>query len=409
MDTVAIANASDELLKEMGLSKAGDCLSLKGFCAHQEDESSSQEGNKNRKRALLEAFLSRKKEKNKAKSKSKSTASSIKEPPSQKTKKVYLGWKHFKEKEQVYVLVPLVKGGGSRVVEMALTNCKMDIYQTCKKLFFPEGNSIYGNEDDMLFSLTNFKGEEVEESIKVGKEYIPFNLCNYMEAHKVRTIRLYLQSRKIDSSDDDDDDLPSVFDLDQDSSLFGPHLKRQSLVSPNQESLLIDSTLDGQSLVSPNQESSIIDSTLDRQSLVSQNQESLLIGSTLERQSLVSEQDKEYEELLKADERKAVLRERENEESKRKERIQNARANRVLPEPDYEFVTVKVRHITMGLQSRKFPKTACMAAVYDWAGSLSPDPENFTINHLGLVQKPSEALSDTCTYLMVEEEHGTQV
>ena len=48
----------------------------------------------------------------------------------------------------------------------------------------------------MLFSLTNFKGEEVEESIKVGKEYIPFNLCNYMEAHKVRTIRLYLQSRK---------------------------------------------------------------------------------------------------------------------------------------------------------------------------------------------------------------------
>ena len=66
MDTVAIANASDELLKEMGLSKAGDRLSSKGFCAHQEDESSSQEGNKNRKRALLEAFLSRKKEKNKA-------------------------------------------------------------------------------------------------------------------------------------------------------------------------------------------------------------------------------------------------------------------------------------------------------------------------------------------------------
>ena len=48
-----------------------------------------------------------------------------------------------------------------------------------------------------------------------------------------------------------------------------------------------------------------------------------------------------------------------------------------------------------------------MAAVYYWAGSLNPDPENFTINHLGVVQKPSEELSDKCTYLMVEEEHGT--
>ncbi|CAB4019782.1 partial [Paramuricea clavata] len=65
MDAVAITNASDELLKEMGLAKAGDRLSLKGFCAHQEDESSSLEGNKHRKRALPEAFLSRKKEKNK--------------------------------------------------------------------------------------------------------------------------------------------------------------------------------------------------------------------------------------------------------------------------------------------------------------------------------------------------------
>ncbi|CAB4039753.1 Hypothetical predicted protein [Paramuricea clavata] len=281
MDAVAITNASDELLKEMGLSKAGDRLSLKDFCAHQEDESSSQEGNKNRKRALLEAFLSRKKEQIKKKS-------------------------------------------------------------------------------------DNFKGEEVEESIKVGREYIPFTLCNYMEAHKIRTVRLYLQSRKIDGSDNDDDLLSSTFDhdLNQEGSLIGPHLERQSLVSRNQESSLINSTLDMQSLVSPNQKSS-------------------LIGFTLEGQSLASEQDKEYQESLKADERKAVSRERENEESKRKKRIQNVRADRVVPEPDDEFVTVKVRHIAMGLQSRKFPKTSRMAAVYDWAGSLSPDPENFTIYHLG--------------------------
>jgi hypothetical protein len=67
-----------------------------------------------------------------------------------------------------------------------------------------------------------------------------------MEAHKIRTVRLYLQSRKIDGSDDDDDLLSSAFDhdLNQEGSLIGPHIVRQSLVSRNQESSLINSTLD---------------------------------------------------------------------------------------------------------------------------------------------------------------------
>ena len=99
--------------------------------------------------------------------------------------------------------------------------------------------------------------------------------------HKIKTVRLYLQTRKIDDSDDDSYDgasldLPSEFNLTQDS---------------------------------------------------------LLIGSTMKRQNLVNEQDKEFQESLKADQRKAISLERENEDTKRKERIQNARADRVLPEP----------------------------------------------------------------------------
>ena len=61
----------------------------------------------------------------------------------------------------------------------------------------------------------------------------------------------------------------------------------------------------------------------------------------------------------------------------------------------------------MGLQSRKFPTTARIAALYGGVGSLSSDPESFTINLLGVVQKPSQELSDRCTYLMVEAERGT--
>jgi hypothetical protein len=84
-----------------------------------------------------------------------------------------------------------------------------------------------------------------------------------------------------------------------------------------------------------------------------------------------------------------------------KERMMNQKAKREFRMPE------QIEHVTMGLQYRKFPKTSHMAAVYDWAGSLSPDPENFTISHLGVGQKPSDELSDKCTYLMVEEEDGT--
>ena len=199
----------------------------------------------------------------------------------------------------------------------------------------------------MLFSLTNFKGEKVEEHIKAGRKYIPFNLCNYMEAHKVRTVRLYLQSKKIDGSDDDDDLLSSAFDVNQEGSVTDPLVERQSLVTHTKES-------------------SLINSTLDMQSLVSQNQESSLIGSTLDRQSLVSEQDKEYEESLKADERKTISRKKENEESKRKKRIQNARADRVVPEPDDEFVTVKVSRAGLTLHGAR--------GIFSARGPCTPHP-----------------------------------
>ena len=115
--------------------------------------------------------------------------------------------------------------------------------------------------------------------------------------------------------------------------------------------------------------------TLERQSFPFDSQKSSLIGCALERQSLVSAQ--EFQESLKADKRNSDFREKEKKELTRKKRIQSARADRVPPEPDDVFLTVKIRHITMGLQSRKFRTTARMASVYDWAGSLSSGSREF--------------------------------
>ena len=60
MDVCAIMNADDELLKDMGLLKAGDRLSLRGFC-RSHSQSEKKEDNQSKKRRLLEAFFEKKK------------------------------------------------------------------------------------------------------------------------------------------------------------------------------------------------------------------------------------------------------------------------------------------------------------------------------------------------------------
>lgn len=62
MDVCAIMNADDELLKDMGLSKAGDRLSLRGFC-RSHSQSEKKEDNQSKKRRLLEAFFEKKERK----------------------------------------------------------------------------------------------------------------------------------------------------------------------------------------------------------------------------------------------------------------------------------------------------------------------------------------------------------
>ncbi len=60
MDVSAILNADDDFLNQMGLTKAGDRLSVRGFCSSI-SQSDKEEDGKIKKRRLLEAFLTKKK------------------------------------------------------------------------------------------------------------------------------------------------------------------------------------------------------------------------------------------------------------------------------------------------------------------------------------------------------------
>ena len=105
----------------------------------------------------------------------------------------------------------------------------------------------------MLLDLTNFKDEKIGDTINVGGNCsVPFNIANYMEAHKIKTVRLYLRSKKI-STDSDDELACSPFD-----------------------------TQDVMPLVGSNEESSLIDSSQDRKNLKEEQDEAYLVSLVMD-------------------------------------------------------------------------------------------------------------------------------
>lgn len=138
------------------------------------------------------------------------------------------------------------------------------------------------------------------------------------------------------------------------------------------------------------------------------NEGSSLIGSSEDRKALKEEQYEAYRVSLLTDEKGCADLERKLHDEKREQRLQRARMERVLPEPSSDFVTVKIRHPSLGLQSRKFPTHTLMNSVYDWAGSLATEPEHFTLNDpLGRMLLPISELDDRCTLTMIESQEGT--
>jgi hypothetical protein len=115
MDICAVANASDKVLEELGLTKAGDRLNLVAYCKSLDincsgNITSNEESNKKR-RVLLDAFLSRKKSTKTSRNKPANREVSLQQDKQMnkiKTKKVILGWKHFRDEDNAYIVVVVV-------------------------------------------------------------------------------------------------------------------------------------------------------------------------------------------------------------------------------------------------------------------------------------------------------------
>ena len=132
MDVSAILNADDKLLKDMGLIKDGDRVSLRGFCKScslPENEQSDEKKKQEKKTSW--SFLGKKERKQSPVFSQKRTRSDhtfhTGKPEKVKTKMVHFGWKHYNEDLDSYVLVPLAKGGGTRQLNLPVSTSKWDL------------------------------------------------------------------------------------------------------------------------------------------------------------------------------------------------------------------------------------------------------------------------------------------
>lgn len=372
MDVSAILNASEDFLKDMGLCKAGDRLSLRGFCTSQRDKVQEKE---NKRKRLLDAFLSSKRDKFQKVERSKKKVDKI-NPEKEKTRKVELGWKHFRERDETYVHVPLSKGGGTRIVNVSLSSNKMEVLRLLKSKFFPGGKSIYGKEEEMEFALGNFQNAQIGVTLKIEGKEVPFTIGNYIESYSLKNVRLYLLSKleksysSEDESDNEDDYSKSMTEIDDDFT----------------------SEFNGIGSASS-------DYGLKKDDACSITK--VLISTTEARAALKREQDKAYKLSLQADMQKRIALDKAEQATEHKKKVQEARAARVPNEPESDFITVRVRHPTLGLCPYRFPTNSLMSVVYDWAGSLSPDILDFTLcDPLGEVLLPSSKVVDRCTIVM---------
>lgn len=123
-------------------------------------------------------------------------------------------------------------------------------------------------------------------------------------------------------------------------------------------------------------------------------------------------QDVAYQESLLRDQAKA-----QEEQSQailyslkilEQEQLQQARLLRVPNEPPLsveDAVLIKVRHLTKGIEKKRFHKSNKMSSVYDWIGSLSPVPMHFALfDYSGSVCSPQKCVQDfqRCTLNMRE-------
>ena len=82
--------------------------------------------------------------------------------------------------------VPLLKGGGTRTVRVEDDSNVQDLVKIGKSIFFPNGESLFGNIAEMRASVGNFKCQEIVKN---------WTLSKYIAENALTRVKLYLMTK----------------------------------------------------------------------------------------------------------------------------------------------------------------------------------------------------------------------
>ena len=105
--------------------------------------------------------------------------------------------------------VPLLKGGVTRTVSVQDDSNVQDLVKIGKSIFFPNGESLFGNIAEMRNSVGNFTCQEIAKN---------WTLSKYIAENALTRVRLYLitkSDKKQCESLESDHELPPAFEVDR--------------------------------------------------------------------------------------------------------------------------------------------------------------------------------------------------
>ena len=304
------------------------------------------------------------------------------------TLKLEIGWQHGRTRDY-FRQVKFLQGGGTRVKDFSRTY--EEVFNVCKDLFFPKGISKHKgiSLNDVDIFLGNYSGEQV--SLIDGKLFTVETYRNHASVSKGNTPRVYLMTcEKPESGNEETNnstspmkETPASTSSNFPVNQFGEGKDMlKDFVHDALTEIGSESTMDELLLYSPFDDQPTLAFQQHKDSELSPGTEhATCTQSITERRELIEEQNREYNEALKADQQKEHEIEKEQENAREMEQLRREREAKVPDEPRIEedHVVVCVRHLRGGIVTRAFYPNSVMQVVYDWIGSLQSDPPHFAL------------------------------
>lgn len=284
----------------------------------------------------------------------------------------------FDIKKKKYTRVSLVKGGGTRKVDLPCDFNREAVIRYAVKLFFPE-EEYAGCTSDVTYELGNFKQKPVNNLVDSNGAVQEFTVQKYCELCKTHQFNLYLLVKQHPGDEDEDKDdkdlLKPVFDDPLQQPAWIPDEEETPILEDNINQLqpLVNDAIQPSQALQISQTSSgtpdfagtwnrslYLSGWLPSSTSTVTTTDGGIIGSSFDRLQLREEQNSAFQETLRVDQEKEAAKSAAAQRQQSLEALRSARLSRVPPEPNEssneDKVAISVRHPAIGAVTQ-FPKT----------------------------------------------------